>query len=57
VRLNSKITLSGRKRGKGECEEHLLLCNNELVSELMITEGNKQKGQSRIDPALEERDD
>ena len=31
---------------------HLQLCNSELILELMITEGNKQKGQSLNDPAL-----
>jgi hypothetical protein len=38
--------------GKVGCMFHLLLCNSELISELMITEGNKQKRQSRIDPAF-----
>jgi hypothetical protein len=30
---------------------HLLLCNGRLISELMITEGNKQKGRT-FDPAF-----
>jgi hypothetical protein len=38
--------------GKVGCRFHLLLCNSELISELMITEGNKQKRQSLYDPAF-----
>ena len=34
------------------CYVYLLIFNGEMVWQLMITEENKQKRQSRIDPAL-----
>jgi hypothetical protein len=33
---------------KEDCELHLLFCNGRFILELMITEGNKQKRQSRM---------